>query len=328
MAILSVNEQFDKRAGERGRMGNRNYVRSWQVITDDPTDNAALILNHDDLPNPNEDFPDDPQSQLDTIRAVNMKPDQYHWIATAQYRTKDLNNDAFGNEADTTAGGGIGEDSGYIGGGANEASSTEQVNAWDKPPIIRFESRDVEVPVDKAYATDDATTRTVPIENSAQMPFDPPVVENDGHQVISITRNEQVSDFNPDILKTMKYTINAENITIAGVKVKARKGRILDATGQKTYDPTGRPYYTVAYKIEVMDKETQDKLILDLGYYQLPNPGCPPVPIVDSDGAMVTEPLKLDGNGLLLAQEADAVYVKFRTRRAISWKRFNFPREK
>jgi hypothetical protein len=95
--------------------------------------------------------------------------------------------------------------------------------------------------------------------------------------------------------------------------------------GKPAWNEDGQKYWEVEYTIEVRP-DTHIRKILDVGYYTKDEDG-EWTPIKDTDDNYVTEPKKMDGEGGVLADGADPVYLEYQTYYAINWTNLDLPKE-
>jgi len=168
-----------------------------------------------------------------------------------------------------------------------------------------------------------------PIVNSARQPFDPPVMADESPRSITIVRNESMGEFDPNNVLGFKDTLNKGQVTVAGVKIEEKTGRMTDLRAQKLFRPDGGPYYQVVYEIQIKPEGWARK-VLDQGFnentYEEGSGSDGGIePINDVNGNPVTEPQLLDGNGRELAQGADPVFLEFDLLWAEDWGNLHLP---
>jgi hypothetical protein len=197
------------------------------------------------------------------------------------------------------------------------------------PADISFNTIGRKRVVEKAYQEDDTFgSPTQAVVNSAQQPFDPPIMSEDFLPLITIRRNERLTDFDPNVKLQYMNTINAVNVTIAGMHLAAYTAWMRRISPTRRWKANGDMYWDVTYEI-VVDQATHYQRILDQGYFIISSGGVPTLyeleAIKDIEGVPVTAPALLDGTGARLAKGADAVYLNFLTLFPVSWKALNLP---
>jgi len=140
-----------------------------------------------------------------------------------------------------------------------------------------------------------------PIMNSAGEYYDPPPEVDRSRLQIKMVRNEAV--FDPNVALAYQDAVNSDvwfGIAPGLVRV--------NITGDPQQE-NGEYFYQVTYEFELRWDGWQLS-ILDQGRYAIPVSGGQPVRILDADGAEVTDPVPLDGQGGVLANYSptNAVY--------------------
>jgi hypothetical protein len=162
------------------------------------------------------------------------------------------------------------------------------------------------------------------IRNSAGDRFETPVTVDDGRDLITVTRNEPVSTFDPSLPRLYRNTVNKSPWN--GFETHAVKCNSV-VTSDPQYDSNNRVwYYTVTYVFEAMyldpDQSPQGwaKYILDQGYMQIDvdddgfgytDPTFTKTKILTEKGEPITDPALLDGNGQRLGTGDDPVFLNF-----------------
>jgi hypothetical protein len=142
-----------------------------------------------------------------------------------------------------------------------------------------------------------------PIDNSAGDPFLNPIIVDDSHLEVTITRNE--SKFLPDRALSFIGSVNDAAVTIAGKISAARQAKLVQYTGSKQTE-NDVDFWKVTYRIR-FKSATWDKEILDQGFNQLV--GGVKKKILDDAQQPITDPVKLDG----LGAKAGAGVVNYET---------------
>lgn len=300
MAITSVKELFDER-DSADTVDDRTYTRKFQVVVDDPFTQATAIFANSTIPSLYTEHPDDP-----TVVVIGRFPKprlgRLIWDVVVKYRRKQFVNIEIGTSGSGT------------------------INPVDLPPDISYSFTQYSRAVEQAYlfGLDPADNPTIAIENSSSMPFDPPLTQEESNLVINIVRNESGEDFDPLFLITFNNTINAFNITIAGIVMETFEARMRNIGSVKKWDEDGEAYWRVTYEIEV-DFATHLKSLLDIGFYTEDIITGVHTAILDAEGNPITEPVKLDGAGGQLPVGGDPIYLDFNTYFALDWTNLNLP---
>ena len=293
MSVVSVNEARMSRSGSKGISAPAQWDRAFLVETNDIEDGQAVVLEATGIPDLRDPHPD---ASYMVCKHVDAKlfEDDFHWMVTVNYSIE----------------------------GVNVGTSPD-----DDEPKISFGVAVHERVADKHYIAGD--TQGLPtggVLNSAKDPFDPPVMDTKYNMVISVTRNESLADFDPNAMMVFEDTINTVAIDIAGVTIAPYEGWMRAIKADKWWDAEGDIYYSVAYEIEV-DRETFIVKVLDRGFYELGLVDTR-IPILDTEGNLVQEPFKLDGNGRKLSDTSpDSVYLDFYTKWRKDFNTLNLPTE-
>lgn len=292
MSISSVHERYQERQA-RATPEGRFFTRVFHVVTTDVTTAQVDIFADTSIPNIYDPFPGADDAICKNIASEVFHEDQVQWLVICEY-------------------------------GPRKQVEEGNTHPTDLPAVISFGYQQYRRAVEKAYrATDDVTNPTLPVQNSAGQPFDPPLVDVVSNQVITINRNEKTSAFDPNKAANYKDTLNKNPITVAGVQIAALQGRIRKIGSRTAWDEEGLGYWEVTYEVEV-DRKYHVRKPLDIGFYQLDSAG-ELTSIKDSEGEAVTEPVKLDGAGQELGPGGDPVYGSFQTLFAVDWAPLGLP---
>lgn len=218
--------------------------------------------------------------------------------------------------------------------GTPSGSTGTQRSPWHLPPEFSFDSSQYQRVVSKAYLDtetgDDATEGpdaepSKPIQNSAGVPFDPPVQQEYGNIVIRISRNQR--KFDPDSAYAYQDSINSNRLRVAGISIGKYEGRMRKISGTDAYTDDGQQFWKVSYEIEV-NRRTHLREVLDAGFAEKEIDGS--LTAIEQAGAggfaeTVSQPSKLDGEGAALDPDAEPVYLQFRTFPARDWSYLDLP---
>lgn len=142
----------------------------------------------------------------------------------------------------------------------NSDPDENQEDPVQQPAIVRYGSIEKSEVAELAYQDgDEQGTPTLPIENAAGDPFDPPVMETKTNLLIVIDKN--YNSFDPLNITKFKTTTNVADITIGGVKVLAGKGVVRQLTVDPAWKLDGSSYDQVHYEIEVTESNFDRDLV-------------------------------------------------------------------
>jgi len=144
------------------------------------------------------------------------------------------------------------------------------------------------------------------IQASSTEPYQTALMENVENLELTIVRNEKT--FDPDRALEFQGTVNEKKVTIAGKISQPRQALLVQYTGSKQKE-NEIDYWSVTYRIRFKE-DTWDKQILDQGFNELIAGTV--TPILDTTQQKIQEPVKLDGNGRVLAQGETPVFNSFR----------------
>jgi len=296
MAVVEVKEIREQATAGKSNTG-RTAVKVFQVITDDAATGEFAVLNATGIPELNEGHSEDAQVK---VNSVDTAPEEgrLKWLVTVNYAT---------------------------------ANSTDPDNPDDEdptklPPQISFGEIQYNKVIEKAYEDDDKVGQpSEVVQNSAEDPFDPPIMQEEADLLIMITQN--VREFDPNYV-LFRNAINSSPVTVAGVKIRKHQGRLRSIKPTKMWDQESEEYWQVQYEIEVKSK-TQIRSILDQGLNYVEDDTKKAIPVEGTDGEEegTANPQKLDGSGGILAVGGDPEWLEFQTYYARSWKPLNLPDE-
>jgi len=300
---IRVEEKYATRKGNRDREGYSTYSRNFTVTADSVLNEKEALDAVDTttaaaVPKPQEKHPGDPRAVVVGVSASTEDTNKI-WQIEVNYEV--------------------------IKGEGPHDTEDETEDPCDKRPVVRFGSAPYQKIVTKAYQVgDEYGIPTQPIQNSAGDPFDPPIQEEINRPVIHCEYN--VRKFSPALKLMLEGSINQEAVTVAGIRIPARKARISLLEANPLYDDYDNLYWQMTIELE-LNGEGFNHRILDQGFYYLT--GSPAVKkeitAKDKDGAdvAVTEPQKLNGTGGI---GTTPVYLEFQTKWPLIWKSLNLPR--
>ncbi|HOD42309.1 MAG TPA: hypothetical protein PKL57_17285 [Candidatus Wallbacteria bacterium] len=229
--------------------------------------------------------------------------------------------------------------------------NTNSGSPLTEPPKVSFATAKYQVPFEKAYKSGDRQgSPSDDVLNSAKIPFDPPAVKEKVNTIVSIQYNK--STFSGSWIQQFTDTINSSSVSIAGISVPAKCGRINEIGASNNYDENGNEYWTVSVSIEI-SSEPFTRKILDQGMMALNDKGTIDAIYIETDSTNktstvkmksdiaadiisgknttksaepVSEPQRLNGSGKILAQSAKSVYISKEGHFAASWGTISIPR--
>lgn len=191
MAVVSVEQLFEGRSGSDNLERKRDYVQTWEVLTDDDQDDATVAGGTALLPRNGESHPNDPWAVMVAIDPVQDSASPRRWIVTCRFSSSVPTDQQ--REALTYDSSGVpSENAGYstgggTGGGGNQMSRED--NPLDRPAQISMTW-------EKASEVLRRDQAGVAIKNSAGDPFDPPPMVERSYPVLTIKKNIPLtSDF-------------------------------------------------------------------------------------------------------------------------------------
>ncbi len=301
MSAGAAQERRDRRTTGRLPGGVRTYSRTFLVVTSDGNDGANTVLSAAGLPGRLQ-----PYSTVDELDSEALVVDRdarqlnksaRHWEVDIFYSTDvDKEKEELVGDPDGAGEGGV-----AIG------------DILLEPAVVTF---GFEVFRTIAVSGFDDTGDEVPIENSAQQPFDPPLMKDESRPVLTVERNQLT--FDPLQAIAFQDAINADKFIGAEegqVKVKGITARKEIAP----WDPEIK-FWRVAY-IFVFRKDGWDLEPLDHGT-QIVDPNDSSSYIPHTKDGVVTD-VKLDGAGSPLTTDTTSKKPKFLRFRVYEEKNFS-----
>lgn len=304
MAVTSVTEQ-ERRSGT-DRANVRTYIRMFLVTVDDVTTTIPTVYAHADIPKLYTVW------SLDTTvwavsRSIVSHEDRLHWMVSVNYERVPAALDI-----------GVGD---------------EALHPTELPPRIRIGFVQRSQVVDKSYdyitvtgaagADTDAPWRpSVAVLNSADQPFDPPLEEERSNVIITIDRNEDPGDFDPNLAIRFKDCTNSKKVTIAGMSCLAYEVKLRNVNWDVVYDDVGDPYFQTTHELEV-DLHSHIRKVLDQGYYS--KSGSTYTKKRDARDDPMIQQVLLDGVGGIENNPANAVFLQFGTLYPRDFAQLNLP---
>lgn len=286
MAIVSVKECFGGRSGSIDNQYARTYVRIFDVETSDPVVGWVAV-----------------RSAVDPYTGVFIPGIGIHYDNGAGPYDP-LHEYDFGSFVNSS--------SGETDGSPTAWKVTVNYAPW---PAGQFDSNPINHKLRVKFAGEridrivDFDNAGNPIINSAGDRFGDPVVVDDSLRLMIITRNELVSDFDPETIPTYSYSLN--NGTWNGFAAHRCKMGLIESSDEQ-WDPNNQVwYYTITYPVQVEKTgEVWSKKLLDQGYNVLEPYGGGAVPYMPK-GQPVSDPVALDGAGNVLGSGGSPVVLDF-----------------
>ena len=275
MAILWVREDFKGRRARRDEQ-RTTYLREFLVLTDDMDDAALDVRLATGVPRVYDVHPDDLGARAREVEAGPEQDDANLWRVRVSYASNVL-----------------------------PATSEDPL---DRPKELNWTYQPTTMILESAY--DNQGGQTIPIENSAGMPFVPPVEVQTSLPTLQITRNEL--SFNVGLVTAYMDCANKFTWYTAPPGTALFTGATAQSIREGSTD-----YWRVTYNFQF--KRTQWKLVTaDAGMYgRSTNGKLYPIRVRDDNGnqtnTLITEPVFLDGAGNEQTVGLDPVYLTFFT---------------
>lgn len=273
-----------KRSAEN-KAGQRTYVRSFKLRTDDPADGAYQVGSHPNLPIIGDVHPDDPNAYVQRLTVEDTDP-PHGWTVTAYYTDErsylQINPN---NNPDNQPGG-----------GGSSPDQDEILISWSSENYEEILTTDV--------------INDEPIKNTAgQFFYVPPTVQRSRFNINVQFNTTQV----PQWMLERQDGVNETQVTIGGLAFDARTLLYSNLSIRQRLIRNGVFYYPVSYILKFR-RETWDIEILNAGLEELDGDGNL-TPIRMPNGEAVTSPWPLDFSGKALADPSDLnahIYGDFR----------------
>lgn len=270
------------RAGRLERGVGRSYTRHFLAITDDPSIGPKAV--RDAVPvalgqHYHAGSDEDFGSFVQSISVTEdgSADDGCQWIATVEYSPYN--------------------------------TEIQPLNPLDMEPQVSFTWGEGQTPAAKDINDD-------PVLNSAEDPFDPPIMKDDAPGSFKITVN--MVSFSPAIIDQYQNTIN--DAEWYGLPARSWKLRIHEAS--RTKHPDIGHYWTVTFEFQ-SKRDTWTKKVLDQGMRQINSAG-KKVNITDAEGNQISEPWPLDADGLAKPKGELADTIEFDVYREVDFSALGF----
>jgi hypothetical protein len=180
VAVVYVKELFEGRSGGDNLERKRNYVRVFEVRTDDANDDAFTAGAGAGIPRNGEPHPSDTFAVMVDIDAMQSSADSTLWLVTCRY-SSDLPADQQ-REALTYDSTGLPSEFPGATSASGGGQATREPDPRDRPPQFEVDWEQKEEIVEYDINGDLIT-------NSATDPFDPPPTAESSYPIITITKN-------------------------------------------------------------------------------------------------------------------------------------------
>lgn len=299
MTILSVTETWSGETGNNQSDLTRTYSREFRVITNSASHTVPDVGNAAGIPRTWDRHPDDVVCYCDKVSVKRVSNSREIWTVSASYTNK-MDEDDEPEEDPLARPWKLSWSSQAFTHVADRGIKRETIQA-DGTTILPAPSGDIEGP----------------IVNSAGDQFDPPVeIESSNWQ---LTAKKNIATV-PTWLMDYRDSLNDAQITIAGIVFGRGELRINAMTISEWTIENDVGFYP--FEIQVAQKaETWVRELLDQGTHEIKSitvggtPTDERVRIVDGKGQHVTEPIRLDGEGVKLAPPTapveDSVFIRY-----------------
>jgi hypothetical protein len=335
-------------AGDSSDSVTRTFSVIWQVVSDNPLDEAKVV-----------------QDYFETTVGLPWIGDPYQFgngqhataLCTAVNPVREGMSNVFNVTVEYAEPG--------SGGGGESQADVDVVEFQRQPPLLRHDLIEtgtmyITIPVREATfrgyfrpgsSTPDTTINNSwlntgtgyrgPVINSAIDPYDPEPEAEIPIDIIRITRN--VWPWNDALATTYKNTVNNADVTISKPDygytkiIKAFQGRIIDITGSFEIDLEYRQRYwrstievhvnPLGWRLTMIDKglrrraksgDTTDTGV-SISSSTASTTGPQLTHIRDAAGEMITTPVLFDGNGKPLTSGTNPVLMKWEHYTEITW---------
>lgn len=280
MSIVSTVELWDSRSGEQSWKGVVKYARKFRVVCSDNTDHTTTILSSGSIPSRLQSHPSNAFALVESRKVSNDPADPRQYLVDVSYTSQFDQDPASTNE-----------------------------DPLSRPAIWSFSFERAT----KAVREDlDGNA----LDNSAGVPFDPPVEVETSIPIIKIDINK--ASFSYASIATLQDCVNdatwngfaAGTVKVRGVEVKQQF-------------ENNQLYWSYSWTLAVKWDGWQAK-ILDQGFHELDDDGEPKL-IRDAFGNPLPHPSRLDGDGNKLESGEPSVFLDFTTCRTANFSTVPIP---
>jgi hypothetical protein len=288
MAVLKVDELFEGRGGQwtadQGRKWNRTFRVLTNAVTDGPrTAIVAVGISIGDQYIPSSNSVEwDLDAYATQITATNEEGDQLGWIVTVEYSWFSAN---------------------IAGGGAYQ-------NPLAMPIDVSWSFRNQEI-----VAEYDNNGNAV--LNTANDPFDPPLVIDDPRPLLTVVRNEPT--YNIPLVYQYRNAVNADSF--AGFD--PAMARVIQISGKSAFHQDAGWYWAVTYEFEFNPPLGYQPQVLNMGMRKISQTTNQPVPII-LNGLPITKPMLLTKAGNLAKPTDPPYFIQFTMYPSLPFSVFQF----
>lgn len=264
MAVVGTAQERPDSPDGDFELGKHTFTRTFLVETNSYADGSLVVTAASGIPllfstyaTANESHP---YARCRNLRARRIQPNSLFWEVVARYETPD--------QASGIGAGGAGGSP-----GAGGATRREDPSEFDNPllelPDIAFNDVESTKPITRILNTDTGEYNAP--RSSAGEVFDPPAERDDGRLVLTISRNEALSNVHPNLGELYRHAVSTD--VFWGRPAGTARVKSILAQRQTKQLPTGTTFafLRVTYVIEF--KADWDVYLLDYGTYQVARRG-------------------------------------------------------
>lgn len=298
MSVVRVKQTWEGRGGHDGWDRRRTYTQTWEVLTDDPTDDVATVGGSLLLPRLGDPHPEDSAAVVVSVDPSCSAESPTIWAVQIQFDTQPPVPNAL--QPSTTS-----PPPSPPPPSPPTTPADEPENPLNRAPIWRITFETTTEPAVKTLFGAE-----LPILNSAGLPFDPPPMAEVSRPVVSVTWN--TATCNLELLEQIDNTVN--DAEFLGRPARTLKARIADMSSAFEND---QAFWTITVSL-AYKRDTWDLKFLDCGYHEKVTESIIGVPttfwrkIKDPYGNEPTEPVPLNGFGRKLAPGDTPIYKEYR----------------
>jgi len=280
----------------RETVEGRYYERHYQVFDTSADPNIILQKQAAGLPGYGDWYPTDGYSQVTRLRCPSPPAEindggtrKYKWEVVVDYEPRTSN---VARAADPTS----------------------------ENPRVSIST----LPREEVFETDLDGSAVV---NSARDPFDPPALEIEHDDLLSVTVNIAAGSLNVAATLAYKDSCNNAQVTVCDYVIPQYAGLMRDIRVE-AQSRNGTDYYAVTYEIQVTRRAGlwRYRKLLDQGYKYLDAADSNrKKAILDEEGNRVSQPALLDGSGGQLAAGGTPQYLDYKAKSPLDWSSLSLP---
>lgn len=271
MAIVTCRETWPQRDGEFQSSGQEAaLVRHFTVKTSTATDDSVTIYTSGQLPARGSGHPSYTNAKADRFRIRNRSEHPTLWDVTVEYST--------------TSGGFL--------------PQAKEIEPTLRAAQISWDSAQFRKPMERAYQAFFGVVGSVkvPVTNSADKPFNPPLEMDDSRPSVTIIKNMY---YTPLWLLDYQDAVNGDGFYVDGVAIQPYQAKMQKVAVSPLQLENNVLFRQVAMVMhlrrdywfeEILDRGYEEKIYSDNGTAIFKR-------ITDSQGRDVSEPAWLDGAG-------------------------------